>query len=418
MKRVLQTLRQIYESLNFALQSIVVNRLRTFLSLLGITIGIFAIISVYTAIDSLEGYIRNSLSAISSNMIQVGRWPWTQDSEGEYKWWKYVNYPNMTHDDYLELKEQLPSADAAAIALYYRRLINYGNNSMDNVGAIGGTYDYIRMRSSDIDQGRYFTPFEMQSGTNSAIIGANIAEELFAGEDPIGKSMKIGGSKVDVIGVFAKQGNNMFGNSWDEEILVPFNYAKTKVNVRWADPEVYLIAKEGVDTKEFYSEIEATMRRIRRLAPASENNFVLNEVSAVSSQVDSIFTIINLAGGIIGIFSILVGGFGVANIMFVSVRERTVQIGIQKALGAKPYFILLQFVFEAVLLAIVGGAVGLMLIWVATVVVSNVSDFEVVLSFKNILIGLGISSVVGAVSGIFPAYSAATMEPVKAISKS
>lgn len=418
--KIKYTIIQIYESIAFALESVVVNKMRTFLSLLGITIGIFAIISVYTAIDTLEGYVRNSLDAISKSAVQIGKWPWgpEEGDNGEYKWWKFLNRPEVKEVELEELIAMTPGVKQSALAVYINRSLKYDGASYNPSSIVGSTDNYRAIRAStEIENGRYFTPFEFETGANNAIIGATIVEELFQGENPVGKTMKIGNKKVEIIGTFKKEGQSMIGASWDDQVFIPLKFAKTLTPARYANPEMYLIGADSIAIADFKEQVSANMRQIRRLSPSVENNFTVNDVGTVTKELDSVFSIINLAGGIIGIFSILVGGFGIANIMFVSVRERTTQIGIQKALGARAYFIMLQFTFEAVLLSVVGGIVGLSLIWVLTIIVSQLVDFNVVLSFQNIVIGLGISSIVGAISGIFPAYSAATMDPVKAISK-
>lgn len=419
MKKIVQIIRQIYESLMFSLQSVVVNKLRTFLSLLGITIGIFAIISVYTAIDSMEAYIRNSFESISTNMLQVSKWPWgPEEGETEWKWWKYANRPEVTQKEMEELMAQLPSAESSAFASSIGTTVTHEKATMSGISMIGGTADYDKMRNTEIEFGRYPTSFEFASGAPVVVVGAEVASQLFEGEDPLGKEIKVRGRKLRIIGIFKKQGENMMELSWDQQMFVPINFLRMIVNIRNVGTELYLMGRKSVDPVEFKAETRAVMRRLRRLPIDAEDNFALNEVSAMSNQLNQIFSVLNLAGGVIGLFSILVGGFGVANIMFVSVKERTAQIGIEKALGAKRYFILLQFTFEAVLLSVVGGVIGLMLIWIGTIIVTFAFDFPVALTLKNIAIGLTISSVIGAVAGIFPAYSAAMLEPVKAISKS
>lgn len=414
------TIRQIYESIAFAIESVVVNKMRTFLSLLGITIGIFAIISVYTAIDTLEGFMRNSLAAITSSTVQVGKWPWNAEEgdNGEYKWWKYANRPEITEHDMPEIVELMPEIKNASLQIDMTRTLKFGSSSYDNASIVGGSEFYNQIRNGKVESGRFLTPYEFESGANSTVIGATIAKELFEDVDPVGKTIKIGNRKVAVVGVFVKEGTSMIGASWDEQLLIPLNFAKTLTTFRYGNPQLYIIPSDGANFAEFKAKLKFNLRKMRRLAPSAEDNFAMNDVGTITKELDSVFSVLNLAGGIIGLFSILVGGFGVANIMFVSVRERTSQIGIQKALGARPYVILLQFTFEAVLLSVVGGAIGLLLIWILTIMATLTLDFDVVLSVKNIIIGLGISSFVGAVSGIFPAYAAATMDPVTAISKS
>lgn len=395
--------------------------MRTLLSLLGITIGIFAIISVYTVIDAMEAQIRGNVDKIGSNVMYVGRWPWMPEDEGgEYQWWRYASRPVISTSEFEQVKQLMPNARAVALAVVLNETVSRDNRSKENMTIVAATEQYDQTRPTDIlPDGRYFSPFEFKQGANVAIIGDKIASELFIeGEDPVGKTIKVGPYKINVIGVFERQGDNMFGMSYDDQILVPYNLARNYINLSWFDKDLIIKGADGQSIDELKAEIESVMRRLRRLPPAAENNFALNEVSGIMKQLDTVFSMINVVGGIIGIFSILVGGFGVANIMFVSVRERTSQIGIQKALGARPYAILLQFTFEAILLSVVGGAIGLLFIWAGALLSTYVFDFAIALSMKNIVIGLAISSVIGAVSGIFPAYSAAKMDPVRAISRS
>ena len=414
-------IRQLYYSFYFAVESVVINKVRTLLSLLGITIGIFSIISVFTILDTMQDKIRSNVDAIGGNIVYVGRWPWGPTEEGneggEYEWWKYSARPVPQYAEGEELGTSVASAEAWAVATGFNRTLSVGKRSKENVYVVAATHDYNLMRSSEIAVGRYFSPSESRGGSPVAVLGSTTAAELFDDEDPLGKTVKIGNVPTTVVGVFAREGSNMFGASFDEQVLIPYPYARNFVNLLYIDKDLILKGKEGTDIKDFKAEVTASMRRIRRLAPGAENNFTANEVTGVLKQLDSMFAMINLVGGVIGFFSILVGGFGIANIMFVSVRERTVQIGVRKALGAKRYSILMQFTFEAVLLALVGGTVGLGLIWVGAAVVSAATDFTVVLSFRNIAVGLSLASIVGAVSGIFPAWWAARMDPVKAITK-
>lgn len=414
MKKVL---RQIYESLRFAVQSVVVNKMRTLLSLLGITIGIFAIISVFTMIDAMENSLRESINSIGTNILYINKWPWMPEEGQEYEWWKYSSRPAMRVAEGEELLASVPSIEAMAMVVSFSRRAQRDNRSMENVAIIGATDDYNQMRKTEISAGRYISPAEFRAGAAVGLIGATVAENLFDTEDPIGKTIKIGNIRITVIGVFGYEGSNMMGLSYDEQVLLPYDFARNFVNLTYMDKDIIVRGGAEVNVADLKAEVTASMRRIRRLGPDAEDNFSVNEVSAFMRQLDSIFSMINIVGGIIGIFSILVGGFGVANIMFVSVRERTGQIGIQKALGAKAYSILLQFTFEAVILSLIGGAIGLLFIWLGATVVSAVSSSEITLTMKNILIGLGISSVIGAISGIFPAYTASRLDPVAAITR-
>ncbi|MEF9950245.1 MAG: ABC transporter permease, partial [Mucinivorans sp.] len=334
MKKVL---RQIYESLRFAVQSVVVNKMRTLLSLLGITIGIFAIISVFTMIDAMENSLRESINSIGTNILYINKWPWMPEEGQEYEWWKYSSRPAMRVAEGEELLASVPSIEAMAMVVSFSRRAQRDNRSMENVAIIGATDDYNQMRKTEISAGRYISPAEFRAGAAVGLIGATVAENLFDTEDPIGKTIKIGNIRITVIGVFGYEGSNMMGLSYDEQVLLPYDFARNFVNLTYMDKDIIVRGGAEVNVADLKAEVTASMRRIRRLGPDAEDNFSVNEVSAFMRQLDSIFSMINIVGGIIGIFSILVGGFGVANIMFVSVRERTGQIGIQKALGAKAY---------------------------------------------------------------------------------
>ncbi len=402
------------ESLAFAYQAIVVNKLRTFLSLFGITIGIFAIISVFTMVDSLEKNVRDSIQSLGDNVIYVQKWPWSMSND--YPWWKYMNRPQPTVEDLNAIRAKSALAKNAVLCLQVNSLVKFQKNSAPNTGVMAVSNEYEEIRSFEIAQGRYFSPFELHSGRNVAIIGSELATELFEGTEPVGQTIKIGGKKLEVIGVFLKEGKSAIGeNSHDNLVLIPINYAKTFVDFRRVGLWIMVKASEGASTIDLTDELRGILRTVRKLKPVDDDNFALNEISMLKQGIDNIFKMIDLAGWIIGGFSIIVGGFGIANIMFVSVKERTNIIGIQKALGAKNYFILIQFLYESVLLSTLGGIIGLLLIFAGTLIISNTSDFSISLTAANIIRGLGISAVIGIVSGFAPAWSASRLSPVEAI---
>jgi len=409
--------RLLRESVIFAYQSVIVNKLRTGLSLLGITIGIVSIISVFTVIDSLERGIRNSISALGNDVIYIQKWPWAMG--GEYPWWKYVNRPVPSIKEFDQLKKKSNTAADMAFMISTERSVKYKNNSSDRAVIVAHSHDLDRIRGFEIEQGRYFSEFESRSGRNIALVGNKIAGELFQNENPIGRSIKIGGAKVKVIGLLKKEGKNELGGggSFDEVVLIPINYVRNLVNIRRQslNPLIMVKAKENVAVQEMKDELKGLMRGIRKLRPVEEDDFALNQSSLLSSGIESIFGAIDIAGWLIGGFSILVGGFGIANIMFVSVKERTNMIGIQKALGAKNYFIWVQFMTESVLLSLTGGAIGLLLIYIGSRIASNSTDLNLALTPGNIILGLSISFVIGMISGFAPAYKASKLKPVEAI---
>ncbi|MCY1722407.1 ABC transporter permease [Prolixibacteraceae bacterium Z1-6] len=411
-------LRLIYESILFAFNSLRANRLRTFLSLLGITIGIFAIISVFTVIDSLERYIRDSLNSLGSNMVYVQKWPWAPpEGETEYPWWKYLNRPVSEIDEADEVLRRGKTIDNAAFLFGFSRTAQYGSSKIENATIMATSEGLLDVWSLKLTSGRYFTETEMRNGAPVAVIGYEIAQQLFEGMNPVGRTIKIQGHKFLIIGVYEQMGQDAFGTSMDKNIHISAVKSFYMVDVRNRDrgQTICVKAKDNIDNDKFIAELEGIMRNIRRLKPLEENDFALNEVSIISNQFDQFFAVFNLAGAIIGGFSILVGGFGIANIMFVSVKERTKIIGIQKSLGAKRYFILLQFIFEAIVLSVIGGIIGLLLIFIGTIIVSYATEFTIVLTMANIINGLLISSVIGFIAGFMPARAAAKLDPVIAI---
>ena len=407
------------ESLQSAYKTIVINKLRTILSLLGITIGIFAIISVFTVLDSLESNVRESLASLGDDVIYVEKWPWAPEKGKEYEWWKYFNRPLPELREYQELKRRLIKAETLCFVAARSRTIKYLNNSAEDILVWGVSEDFEKNRSMSFLFGRYFTDFEIHSGKNFAIIGNKLATDLFENGNPVGRKIKISGNKVTIIGMLQKEGKSMVGGgSMDDQIIIPIRFFAKIINLREesSNPMIWIKADENIPVGELKDEVRGALRAIRRLKPSAEDNFALNQTSMISAGVNQIFLVINIAGWIIGLLSILVGGFGILNIMFVSVRERTNVIGIQRAMGAKRNYILLEVLYESGILSLVGGIVGLILIFCGTLFINSTSDFEIHLTLGNIIKGLVISGLVGIIAGLFPAYKASRLNPVEAIS--
>jgi len=406
------------ESFLFAFTALRVNKLRTILSLLGITIGIFAIISVFTVTDALENKIRTDVSSLGNNVIYVQKWPWGPEGDGGYPWWKYINRPLPGYREMEELSHRTQSVEAMAyVATVSEQTVKYKSSSIENAGILCISHQYDRIKNFTIKDGRYFNELESSSGVPLVILGNDVAEALFPAGDAIGQNVSIRGYKFNVIGVLEKEGSSMVDNSSDKNVMIPVNYARRLVDLRSDDLDPYIMvkAKENVSTEEMKEDLRGGMRSVRKLSPHDEDNFSLNEISVISGGLEAVFYTLNLGGWIIGGFSILVGAFGIANIMFVSVRERTHIIGIQKSLGSKSYFILLQFLVEAVTLCIIGGGIGLTLVYILSLIASAIVDFNLVLTFSNVIEGLMISAIVGIISGIVPAWKASAMNPVDAI---
>jgi putative ABC transport system permease protein len=404
------------EGFLFAIKSVVVNKLRTFLSLFGITIGIFSIISVFTVLDWMQKSIKDSISTLGENTIYVHKWPWGLVME--LNWWDIMKWPNVSQKDYQAILDRSEKNTAACFTITQPKLLKYKKNSASDMIVWGVTHEFEKLRSFELSEGRYFTPEESASGKNVVIVGAVIAEKLFDKANAIGKEITIQGKKATVIGVFKKEGKGgITDNGMDEQTVVPLNFARSFVNMRnnFLDATLMVKAKEGVSIDELSDEIIMILRAARRLQPAEINNFHLNRASLITQSFDGVFAGINLGGWVIGGFSILVGGFGIANIMFVSVRERTNQIGIQKALGAKRSFILQQFLIESVLLSIIGGLLGVFLIFIATLIINYLWELNMYLTVANMMLAVFISGIIGIVAGYAPALSAAKMNPVDAI---
>lgn len=397
------------------MQALKSNLTRTILSLLGVTVGIFAIIAVFTLVDSLEKNIKSSFSFLGSNVVTVNRFQFVGGPD--YPWWKYFRRPYNTFDEYTFLRDKLKSAESVAFSASANTTVQAGSNSYKGTDLTGVTFTYKDVYDVPLESGRFFTELEINSARNVAIIGTKIASTLFSNNNPVGKEIKIKGSKFVVIGVFEEEGEGLFDiSSKDEAIMVPYgSFTKLYyVGKNGIEPSIALKGRdEDVGLIELENELIGLLRAKRGLKPTQEDNFSLNKSEFIMNTIGSIFDVISAAGWVIGGFSILVGGFGIANIMFVSVKERTSIIGIQKSLGAKNYFILFQFLFEAVFLSLIGGVTGILIVYGITFI--PVGSLELVLSFKNILLGLVISSIIGIVSGIVPATLAARLDPVEAI---
>ena len=409
-------LKLLKESFLFAVKSVIVNRLRTFLSLFGISIGIVSIISVFTVLDWMEKSIRDSISSLGDNVIYVQKFPWSFDPN--LAWWDIIKWPSVSEKDYEAILKKSTRSDAVCLLATQRVNLKFQNNIANDITVVAVTPDFENVRSFEIGKGRYFSPFESSSGKNVILLGAEIAERLFEDANPLGKNVTISGFRATVTGVFAKEGKGGIGdNGMDELVLIPMNFGKSFINLRnrFIDMQLMIKARPGTQVQELSDETIMILRAARRLQPDELNNFSVNKASLLSQGFDAVFAGINIGGWIIGGFSILVGGFGIANIMFVSVRERTNIIGIQKALGAKRSFILQQFLMESVLLSITGGMIGLFIVFLGTIGINYFFELEMHLTTGNTILAIFISGVIGIVAGYAPAYAAAKMDPVEAI---
>ncbi|WP_353169400.1 ABC transporter permease [Flavobacterium sp.] len=408
-------IRLLKESFAFAFNALRSNKLRTFLSLLGVTVGIFSIIAVLAAVDSLKKNIVDSLDGMDKNTIYLFKYSF---GPTEVEEWKRDQFPHVKYDEYQYLQKSMTDIDKISFNFFTsNQNIKYDENTVNSIRVKPSTNEFFEIEPFKVDKGRLFNEAESNSGTSVIVIGSEVADGLFKGNEPIGKQIRLYGQRFTVIGVLKKMGQNAFGDSNDVAVFLPVNnirklYGDNSTNFT---PAILIKPKAGVDIEEFKAELTNKMRNIRGLRAGEINSFFVNILSGFTNFIDDIIGKMNIAGWGISIFSLLVGGFGIANIMFVSVKERTNLIGIQKALGAKNRFILFQFLFEAVILAMFGGLIGIVLVWLIALVLTNVLDFEFVLSSFNILLGSGLSIIIGLISGILPAISASRLDPVEAI---
>ncbi len=410
-------LRVLKESFNFAISALKNNRLRTFLSLLGVTIGIFSIIAVLAAVDSLKKDITGSLSALDNSTVIVMRFKF---GPSDIPRWKREQFPDVTYEEYQTLKKTLPDLEAISFALGVPggATLKYQDVTSAGVDIGAVTHEYYDIEAFDLEEGRFFNEPEAVSGAGVIVLGHEVAKTLFGDSSGIGKEIRIFGRRATVIGVLKKQGQSLFTGSRDGQAFVPANFARrifgtTKGTVF---PQIVLKPEDGVDNDEFVAMLEQQLRSIRAIKPGEINNFFINQLQGFTNFIDNITGQLNIIGLVISGFSLLVGGFGIANIMFVSVKERTNLIGIQKSLGAKNKFILSQFLFEAIILSVIGGMVGLFIVWLVSIIASQFTgDFEFVLSPLNVLIGTVVSAIIGLISGIIPAVAASKLDPVEAI---
>ncbi|SDW59574.1 ABC transporter permease [Aequorivita viscosa] len=410
-------LRVLKESFNFALNALTNNKLRTFLSLVGVTIGIFSIIAVLAAVDSLKKEIEGSISGLDNSTVIIMR---VNFGPTDIPQWKWQQFPDVTYDEYQYLERNTPNLDYATFTLNVpNETVKYEDNQVDNVPVGAVTDSYYNIESLKLDEGRFFNASESNSGSMVVVLGHEIANKLFGGSaNAIGKKVRIYGRKFSVIGVLEKEGAGIFGNSKDTSMYLPVNVVRRIYgdNNKASFPQIVIKPKKGVDQAEFKAMLTQQLRVKRGLKPDQISNFFVNQMQGLTDFIDEITGSMNVIGLIISGFSLLVGGFGIANIMFVSVKERTNLIGIQKSLGAKNKFILFQFLFEAVILAVIGGLIGLVLVYIASIIVSQFTgDFQFILSPWNMFLGTAISAIIGLISGILPAISASKLDPVEAI---
>ena len=416
---MLKYLKIVIESIRQAFQELTGNKLRSFLSLLGITIGIFCIIGVQSAVDSLESNVRGSLEELGDDMIFIQKMPMFENPHENY--WKYLRRPNPSYADYKNLKEKVKTAKAVD---YHIRIgfktAKYRSNTVEGAFVRAVTHEFDEMFKPGYDKGRWYNYFEYQKGQNKIIIGYEVAQQLFGPNiDPVGKKIKFMGEQVEVLGVFEKAGDSMVNMmDFDQVIIISYEFAKKVANVKVNHPHgasINVQAADGISFDQLKDDLTGVLRSSRGLRPKESDNFAINALSMLAGVLDSVFGALSMAGWLIGGFAIFVGIFSVANIMFVSVKERTGIIGIKKALGAKKPVILLEFLIESIILCILGGIFGLIIVKILLFALEASMPFPIYLSWSNVIFGISLSILIGIFSGIIPAFQAAKMDPVEAM---
>jgi putative ABC transport system permease protein len=414
MQRMLEI---IGSSFKMALQELWKNKLRAFLSLFGVTIGIFCIIGVLATVNSLEYNIQSEIKSLGTNTIYIDKWEYSVSGGPDYPWWKFQKRPSPKYEEIDEIKKRTPSVANAAFIMTGGGNIESGGNVLSGGVIYGITNEFPDIQPVEIQYGRLMTAGEFEQGSNAIIIGNEVAVQLFGSEErALGKSISMKGKKGVVTGVIKKQGQQMLGGwQFDKSVLLAYKFARTIMDERYSDPLIIVKGREEINSKILKDELSGTMRSIRKLSPMQEDNFSLNDINDFSDAMSQAFVSINVGGWAIAALSLIVGMFGVANIMFVTVKERTSQIGLKKAIGAKKGMILTEFLLESAFLCIIGGMIGLLLVFALTKIVTILLHFPIFVSTGNMLMAIGICILVGVLAGFIPALQAARMNPVVAI---
>ncbi|MBC7934595.1 MAG: ABC transporter permease [Rhizobacter sp.] len=408
-----KTLNILASSLRLTLQELKNNKLRTSLSLTGIAFGIFCIIGVLAFVTSLERNIQNEIASLGTNTIYVDKWSW--NGGGDIPFWKIRSRPLMKFEEAQMIKDRSDLTESVAYFMSTSGSISYKNDELTGVNIYGINPAQIDIQPMEFLEGRYFSAADFNNATSVAIIGYNNAEKLYgSAERALGKMVEIKGRMVNIVGVIAKAGKGG-AFEFDECLMLPYKFCKQLYEEKNTNPLIIVKGKKDIPTEALSDELRGIMRQIRRLSPMQEDNFALNSVEAISKAVSGFFVILNIVGSIIGGISLVVGMFGIANIMFVTVKERTPVIGLKKAIGAKSSTVLFEFLAEAALLCLMGGAVGIFFVWILTMILSGPLEFPVYISLPLLGMTVVICLVVGILAGIIPARRAAKMDPVVAI---
>lgn len=407
---------ELTESIRIAVAQIRANKMRSALTALGVIIGIVAVTLMGTAILGIDAGVERSLAGFGDDVLYVTKWPWHQVDD----WWVYRNRQNIDVaysnqvNEWIALHPEGPLKLAVPTGDWEANVIR-GELKVQNINITGTSADLGRLVRSDMKEGRFFTDTEARSGRNVAVIGFDVADALFPNESPIGQQVKIRNQMYTVVGVAARQGSFLGMFSWDSQVIMPLEAFGRSFPIRWADPTVRVQVDQNRmdDAKD---ELRGLMRRIRKLSPEKKDDFEINSQQVVREQIEPIKKGIAMAGLFITGLALFVGAIGIMNITYVSVKERTKEIGTRKALGARRRTILLQFLIEAVSICVLGGVLGLATAWGMSAIVAAIfPSFPLVFSLSLVLVGLLMSVFTGIFSGFAPAWQASKLDPVVAL---
>src|SRR5688572_23656278 len=406
---------ELFESIRIAFAQIRANKMRSSLTALGVIIGIVAVTLMGTAIKGIDAGVDRSFSGFGDDVLYVTKWPW----RGVDDWWNFRNRRPIFHHYARQINEWIANNPDGPLKLAVPTA-NRGTNivrgeyRLNNIWTLGTSADYSRITRSDLKEGRFFSDFEAQFGRNVAVVGFDVADALFPGESAIGKMIRIRDQSFEVLGVAARQGSFLGLFSWDSMVAIPLTTYRRYYRV--GENGEIRVQVDSARMEASRDELRGLMRRIRQLRPEERDDFEINEQGTIRSQIDPIKNGIFLAGLMITSLALFVGAIGIMNITYVSVKERTKEIGTRKALGARRRTILLQFLVEATSICIAGGALGLALTATATRIMAVAApSFPLVFSGALIVIALAASIGVGITSGFLPALSASKLDPVEAL---
>ena len=410
-----KTLNILSSSFRLTMQELVVNKLRTSLSLIGISFGIFCIIGVLATVNSLKTNIQNQINSLGSNTIYIDKWEYFHNGP-DYPWWKFVNRPVPVFDEVKLIKQRSVLAKNVAFIISKSANVEYKSTALEDVQMYGISEEENDIQPLTIQYGRFITDAEFANGNPVMVIGYTNAESLFGNPSlAVGKEISVKNHKAVIIGVIEKTGKSITGMDFDQSVFLPFRFARNLVNEKNSSPRIIVTGKNNVSSQALADDLEGVMRSIRKLSPKQDDNFAINQISGASERVSSVFANINIGGWAIGILSLVVGAFGIANIMFVTVKERTPIIGLKKAIGAKKRSILSEFLLESAIICILGGLIGLLLVYLLTVILTSVFNFPVFISGGILFLAISLCIIIGILAGIIPALSASRLDPVVAI---